>query len=248
MQLKINADQLKQKKMEMQKQRELLQTEAEKMKEQSILMQKNFKEQEEIIKKQQMEMQKQIRNDSAKVLSQKMQEEFQKQVEQFTIKQVEFQKKVEELRLQQEKLKEIIRDSIKTTISISQQPIAAKSILSVKTATAFASTVAVKPVPELNNAAISLSNISTVKAQSAVTLAAAPIAASVYTSSISEDIIRELEDAKIITSRNNLSFHLTNDELIVNGVKQPEDIHQKILKNYVKKPEDKISLSYSVHE
>jgi beta-lactamase regulating signal transducer with metallopeptidase domain len=247
-QLKINADQLKQKKIEIQKQKELMQKEVEKMKEQSILMQKDFKEQQEILKKQQGEMQKQIGNDSAKVLSQKMQKEFQKQVEQFKIKQVEFQKKVEELRLQQEKLKEIIRDSIKTTISISQQPIAAKSILSVKTANTLAATVAVKPAPELNNAAISLSNIPTVKAQSSVTLAVAPIAASVYTSSISEDIIRELEDAKIITSRNNLSFHLTNDELIVNGVKQPDDIHQKILKKYVRKPEDKISLSYNIHE
>ncbi len=62
---------------------------------------------------------------------------------------------------------------------------------------------------------------------------------------MSEDIIRELEDANIITTRSNLSFRLTNDELIVNGVKQPDAIHQKILKKYVRKPGDIVSMSYN---
>ncbi len=54
-----------------------------------------------------------------------------------------------------------------------------------------------------------------------------------------------LEKANIINTRNNLSFCLTNNELIVNGVKQADAIHEKILKNYIKKPGTTISVSYS---
>ena len=46
-------------------------------------------------------------------------------------------------------------------------------------------------------------------------------------------------------SGNNLSFRLTNNELIVNGVKQTDAIHKNILKKYVRKPGDNISLSYN---
>jgi hypothetical protein len=67
----------------------------------------------------------------------------------------------------------------------------------------------------------------------------------VTTSSLSEKIIHDLQEANIISSTNNLSFRLTNDELIVNGIKQPGDIHQKILKKYMTKPGETITFSYS---
>src|SRR5439155_25449211 len=68
---------------------------------------------------------------------------------------------------------------------------------------------------------------------------------SILRNSVSEEIINDLKEANIITTENNLSFRLTNDELIVNGVKQPDDIHQKMLRKYAGKPGGTISLSYN---
>ncbi|MDP9076515.1 MAG: M56 family metallopeptidase [Bacteroidota bacterium] len=51
----------------------------------------------------------------------------------------------------------------------------------------------------------------------------------------------------IINDKNNLDISISNDELKVNGVKQPENIHQEILKMYVTHPGDKVSWSYSNH-
>ncbi|MCR8560916.1 M56 family metallopeptidase [Mucilaginibacter sp. BJC16-A38] len=52
----------------------------------------------------------------------------------------------------------------------------------------------------------------------------------------------------IINDKNNLDISISNDELKVNGVKQPENIHQEILKLYVTHPGDKVSWSYSNHK
>lgn len=50
----------------------------------------------------------------------------------------------------------------------------------------------------------------------------------------SGDIIKDLIKAGIIKNQNNLSYKLGNDELVVNGKKQPEDIHNKLKKKYLK--------------
>ncbi len=63
--------------------------------------------------------------------------------------------------------------------------------------------------------------------------------------SSSEDIVSDLEKANVISSRHNLSIQLSNESLIVNGVKQPEEIHQQILKKRMRNPGDKISLLYN---
>ena len=252
-QLKMNTELLKQEKEKMQKQTEIMQKEAKKMKEQSILMQKDFKDQEELMKQKQLEKQKKAelmnKNDSSmKEQSKKMQIDFIKQQEQFKIKQIEFQKKVEELKLQQQKLKEMIKDSVKIISDLWQQPaIYAKPVLLVKPAVTVNSTPSVKAVTNAN-LATSVNTASTVNIQPDVTVTSAvAVKPAVYltSASMSEDIIRELEDANIITTRSNLSFRLTNDELIVNGVKQPDAIHQKILKKYVRKPGDIVSMSYN---
>ncbi len=52
--------------------------------------------------------------------------------------------------------------------------------------------------------------------------------------STSNDIIDDLVREHIITDKKNISFSLNQDELIVNGVKQPEAIHQKLKEKYVK--------------
>ena len=252
-QLKMNTELLEQEKEKMQKQTEIMQKEAKKMKEQSILMQKDFKDQEELMKQKQLEKQKKAelmnKNDSSmKEQSKKMQIDFIKQQEQFKIKQTEFQKKVEELKLRQQKLKEMIKDSVKIISDLWQQPaIYAKPVLLVKPAVTVNSTPSVKAVTNAN-LATSVNTASTVNIQPDVTVTSAvAVKPAVYltSASMSEDIIRELEDANIITTRSNLSFRLTNDELIVNGVKQPDAIHQKILKKYVRKPGDIVSLSYN---
>jgi bla regulator protein BlaR1 len=54
-----------------------------------------------------------------------------------------------------------------------------------------------------------------------------------------------LYDAGIIKDKVNLSALLTNDVLIVNGVKQSEENHQRILKKYQKKPGDNVNLSFT---
>ncbi|WP_353720547.1 hypothetical protein [Dyadobacter sp. 676] len=49
-----------------------------------------------------------------------------------------------------------------------------------------------------------------------------------------EQIIEELSSAGLVKDKNDLSFKLTDDELIVNGEKQPADLHQKLKAKYLK--------------
>jgi bla regulator protein BlaR1 len=51
----------------------------------------------------------------------------------------------------------------------------------------------------------------------------------------------------IIKDKNNFDINITNDDLEVDGVKQPEAIHQQVLKIYGKKLGDKINWHYSNH-
>jgi len=50
----------------------------------------------------------------------------------------------------------------------------------------------------------------------------------------SNQIINDLVREKLIKDKKNLSFSLNKDELIVNGVKQPDAIFQKFKEKYVK--------------
>ena len=53
-----------------------------------------------------------------------------------------------------------------------------------------------------------------------------------------KDIIADLVTEKIVKDKNDLQwFGLTDTELIVNGVKQPADIHQKLKEKYMRNPE-----------
>ncbi|MFC5413018.1 M56 family metallopeptidase [Larkinella bovis] len=63
-------------------------------------------------------------------------------------------------------------------------------------------------------------------------------------SSVAEQLIDAVVDAGLSPSRDNLSFHITNDFLIVNGVKQPEEVHQRIISKFVKKPGDIVDFTY----
>jgi len=47
-------------------------------------------------------------------------------------------------------------------------------------------------------------------------------------------IVRELTKMKVITDTSNVSINLNEKELVVNGVKQPEDVHKTILEKFGK--------------
>lgn len=57
----------------------------------------------------------------------------------------------------------------------------------------------------------------------------------------------ELIKAGIIKDKNNFDINISNNSLEVDGVKQPEAVHQQILKKFVKKPGDKVNWHYSNH-
>jgi len=63
--------------------------------------------------------------------------------------------------------------------------------------------------------------------------------------STTPDIGDELLKAHLIKDKTNFTIKLTNDELIINGVKQSEENHQVILKKYQKKPSDKVNINVS---
>jgi beta-lactamase regulating signal transducer with metallopeptidase domain len=54
-----------------------------------------------------------------------------------------------------------------------------------------------------------------------------------------------LYNTGLIKDKTHFTAVITNDALIVNGVKQSEENHQKILKLYQKKPGDKVNLSFT---
>lgn len=56
---------------------------------------------------------------------------------------------------------------------------------------------------------------------------------------IQEGIINELSSAGLVKDKENLSYKLSNDELIVNGAKQSADLHQKLKAKYLKDLGDK---------
>jgi hypothetical protein len=51
-------------------------------------------------------------------------------------------------------------------------------------------------------------------------------------------IVKELRENKIITNTDAFSFSLNNNELIVNGDRQPTELHQSLKQKYIHKPGD----------
>ena len=56
-------------------------------------------------------------------------------------------------------------------------------------------------------------------------------------------VIMDLKSAGIIDDDENLSFSLNSNELIVNGKKQPAELHEKLKSKYIKSPKDHINYS-----
>jgi len=61
----------------------------------------------------------------------------------------------------------------------------------------------------------------------------------------SEDLIKELQKAGINTAGDKFSFHVTNKQLVVNGVRQPDQILRQVLSDFIKSPEDRIDFTYN---
>ncbi|MCF0073485.1 M56 family metallopeptidase [Dyadobacter sp. CY261] len=66
--------------------------------------------------------------------------------------------------------------------------------------------------------------------------------------SISEKILAEIELQGVVISRTDITFKITNTELIINGIKQPETIHQGILSAVLSGPGDIINFTYGSHK
>ncbi len=265
--LKMQADKLDLQKQRLQEQAEAMEIDSKKMKEQTEIASADMARQKELMEQQKVQMQKQAeymkRDDSARrIQSQKMQQDFMRKEEEFKEKQIELKEKIKELRLQQEKMELIQKDTLKTTSIIYTKPvIALKSAITVKPTVSLTSTVNEEPVAIAGNAITvhsktsvrpAISSNSEVSVQPATYIIASTLPAegtiAISRNSTSEDIINDLEKANVISSRDNLSIELTNKSLIVNGVKQPEEIHEEILKKHTTKPGDKISLRYSNRE
>jgi beta-lactamase regulating signal transducer with metallopeptidase domain len=56
-------------------------------------------------------------------------------------------------------------------------------------------------------------------------------------------IISDLNNRKLASDADNLSFSLSNKELIVNGTKQPAEIHQQFKEKYIQKDNDRFNYS-----
>jgi len=61
---------------------------------------------------------------------------------------------------------------------------------------------------------------------------------------LTNNIISDLISEKVIKTNNNLSYLLSESQLIVNGVKQPENVHNKLSTKYVKSKDISIAYNY----
>ncbi|MBO9611156.1 MAG: M56 family metallopeptidase [Dyadobacter sp.] len=64
---------------------------------------------------------------------------------------------------------------------------------------------------------------------------------------INNTIMDAIEREGIEISRDNIDFRITNNELILNGVKQPESVHKSVLDAVLPKPGDVIDFTYGSH-
>ncbi len=233
--------------------------------EQSEIAGADMLRQKELMEQQEVQMQKQEeriqKNDSSmNIQSKKMQQDFMRREEEFKKKQIELQKKVEQLELQQKKLELMRKDTLRLSSNIYTKPvITVRPAITVKPTVSATSTVNVEPEAIASTATTvnsRLSAMSVISTDSKVNVE--PVTFTAITSNLpadgtvsftrngtSDDIVNDLEKANVISSRDHLSVQLTNDELIVNGVKQPEEIHRQILKKHMRRPGDKITLLYN---
>lgn len=65
---------------------------------------------------------------------------------------------------------------------------------------------------------------------------------------LSDQILADLVNEQVITDTTGVAFSLTNEELVINGIKQPSDIHNRIISKYVKGPKDRLQVNrYPAH-
>ena len=62
------------------------------------------------------------------------------------------------------------------------------------------------------------------------------------------DITNDLQNEKVITSKEGLSYQLSNESLIVNGVTQSAAVYQKLKDKYIKSPDWKLVYNWRIKE
>jgi bla regulator protein blaR1 len=65
--------------------------------------------------------------------------------------------------------------------------------------------------------------------------------------SIGTEILDEIENASVAFDRNKVQVHITNQELIINGVKQSDQVHSKVIEKFFKRPDNTINFNYRSH-
>lgn len=65
---------------------------------------------------------------------------------------------------------------------------------------------------------------------------------------INEKIMDAIEQQGVAISRNEIDFRITNKELIVNGIRQPEAVHKNVLDAVLTNPDDVIDFTYGSHQ
>lgn len=65
---------------------------------------------------------------------------------------------------------------------------------------------------------------------------------------INEKIMDAIEQQGIAISRNEIDFRITNQELILNGIRQPEAVHKNVLNAVLTSPDDVIDFTYGSHK
>jgi len=232
--LGVQAELLKKQQEVMQKQAEIMKKNTEQMQEQSKKMQETMQKQTEIMKQKAEQMQAQSPKMKEDIKQQteimkKQQNEMQVQAElmkknvlqmkEQTLKmQQDFKMQQEQLQLKQQEFMKKVQE-----MKLQQEKMNKMMLDSLKQSRIDLkqSTFNIKPVYAVNSSIHLQPNYTTTA------------------------IIEDLTAAKLISDKKNLSFRLTNDELIINGIKQTDEIHNQILKKYVKKPGDNITLNYN---
>lgn len=226
------------------------------------VQQQQFAKQQEQFKEQQKQWEQQ--NDSLNKQGFSIQaEQFKKQQEQFKEQQRIFLKQQEEFKKQQQLYKWDFKFSDSgrlfsydnfgpVTPVIAVSPVLNFTAVPVITATVPVTRVNVTPVIAMApvTAAVNTSVATPVTVVSPATFVSPAINVSpviavtpVLRNKTITNIIIDLKDDNIIENDDEISFSLNNDELVVNGVKQPEALHVKLKERYLKQAKDHVIYS-----
>jgi beta-lactamase regulating signal transducer with metallopeptidase domain len=247
---KIHADQKKQLDQLMQEQKALT-AQAKVMKEKEFLMKQELEKQAQQMKVEQKELMEQA--DLMKQKQQEMNQEMEKQVQQMKQQHQELMKGMDTMtdkqkmimKQEMEKQAEVMQARQKELMGQSEmmqekQLMMKKQMEQQSEAMKIKSEELMKQMEQMKEQQKimekkMLDSIPKSKPQGKGTRSPAEI------KSIINDIVQELQSANLAHDPDDLSFSLSNDQLVVNGVQQPGEIFQDLKSRYIKSPGDHLT-------